>query len=256
MEVVRENALTDETAAERVDCEKGRQLRDDGPTARGERRAFRGAGGRFDLSRQAGVERGADESGDHVAEEERRISDVVRKAREEGPGRRRSVSDQVIHAEGEGPAIGTRGLREDRLFERQKRPDFSRSDGHVPDDARQDWGPPIPRDEEQGSRDEIGEREEDERFLPANSIREEANDERVEGAAEHGRGQDNSDRDGSEAQLGEVDAEDYSEETVGSRSDGLLEEDEFAVPIDPVSEPRRSHRAQHRCFETLRAAKT
>src|SRR5206468_6061423 len=56
----------------------------------------------------------------------------------------------------------------------------------------------------------------------------------------HGRGQDNSDGDGSESQLGEVDAENHSEETVGNRSDGLLEEDEFPVPIDPVPETRRS----------------
>src|SRR5439155_20473463 len=109
IEVVGEDALTDETDAERVDCEKGRQLRHDRPTPRGQRRAFRGTGVRFDVARQDGVERGAEEPGDHVAQEERRISDVIGKARKEGFGRRRSISDQVVHTAWEGTAMGATG---------------------------------------------------------------------------------------------------------------------------------------------------
>src|SRR6059058_231305 len=85
---------------------------------RGQRRAFLATAVRFSTSRQGTVERGAEEPGDHVAQEERRISDVIGKARKERSGRRRSVSDQVVHTECQGPAIGATGLRENGLFQR------------------------------------------------------------------------------------------------------------------------------------------
>src|SRR2546421_157951 len=73
------------------------------------------------------------------------------------------------------------------------RPRAESTDRHVPDDAREDGSPPVRRDEEQSSGDEVGEGEEDERFPPANTVRDEADDERVECAAQHRQGQHNSD---------------------------------------------------------------
>src|SRR6266571_4446534 len=136
--------------------------------------------------------------------------------------------------------------RGDSGLQRKERPDFSRPDRHVPDDAGQDRCPPVPRAEEEGTRRDVGEGEEDERLPPADTIREEADDERVQRAAQDGRGQDDPDGDGSEAQLGQVDAKDDPEETVRDRSDRLLEEDELPVSIDPVSEAHNPHRAEHR----------
>src|SRR5207245_11209683 len=128
----------------------------------------------------------------------------------------------------------------DRKFEEHIRPNSPSPKGNVGDDDREHRGPPIRRDEEQSSRDEAGEREEDQRLPPANTIRDEADDEGVEPAAEHGRGQDDSDCNFGETELVQVDAEDDSEEAVGDRSDRLLKEDEPPVSIDPVSETRRS----------------
>src|SRR5205807_10267000 len=142
-----------------------------------------------------------------------------------------AVSDQVVQTERERPAIGAGGLREDRLFEREERSHFSSPDGHVPDDAREHRSPPVRRDEQQGSRDEIGESEEDERSPPANPVRDEADGARVECAAEHGQGQDDSDREGAESELGQVDAVADSEKTVAHGAYGRVQEDEFAVSI-------------------------
>src|SRR5437667_133914 len=125
----------------------------------------------------------------------------------------------------------------------------------LPTDAGKTGSTPGAGAEGKGSGDEVSEREENESLPPTDLVCDEADDERVHGAAEHGRGQDDSDGDGSEIELGEIDAEDHSEETVGNRPDGLLEEDQFTVSIDPIPKTRRSTPLSGSASNTSDAAK-
>src|SRR5439155_202875 len=106
---------------------------------------------------QGEIEEGSEKAGDQVAQEQRRISDVPRKARQERPCGRGAVSDEVVGAERQSSSVGPRRLGKHGLLQGEEGADLSRPDGHVTDDARERRSPPAGGGKEEGSRDRVGE---------------------------------------------------------------------------------------------------
>lgn len=242
VEPVREQALHDEAACERVEALQARELQDGrarAPEPQRSRAPRRHPVVLAQARREHEVERGEDHRGSRVRPQHQALRLHRREpaleqrtqhaARGGGAERRREEREHVVPAEHAHHRSRADGARQERLFHRRERAGVLPVRAERPEHGAQEQQPGAAGGREQRAPDRDQRRRRRHHPRGAQPRRERGHRHREQRVLDHGGGEDGADGGRGEAALGQVQREDHGEPAERERAERSSEEDQPAV---------------------------